>query len=103
MLRLLATVLLICMLTGCANDQRILEDLGMIQSNAYDLAENNKLRVVTSIPVARPDAKTKSGRMVLSTITDSSKSARLSFSRKTELLVVSGQLRNALFGMSLAK
>jgi spore germination protein len=103
MVRLLATVLLVCILTGCTNDQRILEDLGMIQSTSYDLAENNKLRVVTSIPVSRPDAKSESGRMVLSTITDSSKSARLSFSRKTELLVVSGQLRNALFGSSLAK
>ncbi|WP_410514196.1 Ger(x)C family spore germination protein [Paenibacillus sp. BR2-3] len=101
MLRFVAAVVLICMLTGCDGDQRILENLGMVQTSSYDLGDNNKLRVTSSLPIPDPDATLK--RIVLTAETDSIKEARLIFSNQTELDVVSGQLRNTLFGLNLAK
>ncbi|MCL6604623.1 MAG: Ger(x)C family spore germination protein [Paenibacillus sp.] len=99
--RLVAAIIIMCMLTGCGNDQRILEDLGLIQTASYDLEENNKLRVAISMPVSAPDSEIK--KMVLTGVTDSSKESRLLFSNQTELIVVSGQLRNTLYGLNLAK
>lgn len=97
----LLLVLLPLLLTGCRSDERILEKLGMVQTTSYDLAENNRLRVTSCVPVIDPDSSVR--RELLSTITDSIKSARITFSRQTDLTVVSGQLRDALFGLSLAK
>ena len=99
--RIVAVIITMCMLTGCGNDSRILEDLGLIQTASYDLAEGNRLKVTSSMPVAATDSTIK--RMVLTGITDSIKEARLMFSNQTELTLVSGQLRNTLFGLNLAK
>ncbi|MDQ0194618.1 Ger(x)C family spore germination protein [Paenibacillus wynnii] len=101
MSRLLAAIIMMCMLTGCGTEQRILEDLGMIQTASYDLEENNKLRVTINMPVSATDSTIK--KMLLTAVTDSSKEARLLFSNQTELTVVSGQVRNTLFGLDLAK
>lgn len=96
-------VLVLCMLllSGCKNDQRILEKLGMVQTSSYDLAEDKRLKVTVCVPVIDPDSPVR--RELLSTITDSIKESRLVFSRQTDLRVVSGQLRDVLFGMRLAE
>lgn len=106
--RLLISVSLAAMLlTGCG-DRRILEELGFIQTAAYDevkKTENGKetqyLHVTVNIPVAQPDAK--NAREVLSTVSKSIKKARIELSRQTDEILVSGQLRNTLFGLDLAK
>ena len=94
-------VLFILLLTACSNDQRILEDLGMIQVSAYDLAADNKIKVTVALPYSDPVSKVT--RLVLSETADSSKEARLQFSRQTDLIMVSGQMRNTLFGSSMAE
>ncbi|MBY0013551.1 Ger(x)C family spore germination protein [Paenibacillus typhae] len=99
-LRFVAVVLLL-LLNGCKKDERVLEDLGMVQTSSYDLLENKKLKVVSSVPVIDPDSPVH--RELLTAESDSIKEARLLFSRQTDLLVVSGQLRDTLFGTTLAQ
>ncbi|OMF21635.1 hypothetical protein BK132_32335 [Paenibacillus sp. FSL H8-0259] len=94
-------LLLPLLLTGCKSDERILEKLGLVQTASYDLAENNRIKVTSCVPVIDPDSSAR--RELLSTVSDSIKEARIMFSRQTDLTVVSGQLRDALFGLKLAK
>ncbi|WP_229695910.1 Ger(x)C family spore germination protein [Paenibacillus albidus] len=98
---MLAIVVVICLLAGCESDERILEQMALVQTSAYDLLENNKIRVLSSIPVIEPDSDVQ--RQLLTAENDSIKEARLIFSRETDLTVVSGQMRNTLFGISIAK
>lgn len=99
--RLVIIIILAALLTGCAKDQRILEDLAMSQSASYDADEGNKIKVGLSIPIAASDSRVQ--RMMLTTVANTGKEARITFARKTELKVVSGQLRNTLYGIELAK
>jgi spore germination protein len=92
--------LLIMMLAGC-RDQNILERLGFTQAMSYDLAPEGQIEVTLSIPNADP--KVKTDREILTTTASGSKEARIKLSKRTELQLVSGQLRNVLFGLSLAK
>lgn len=94
-------LLLLLLLTGCKTDDRVLEKLGMVQTASYDLAANNKLQISSCIPVIDPNSNV--GRELLTTVAGSIKEARINFSRETDLKVVSGQLRNVLFGLKLAK
>jgi len=93
-------------IVGCG-DQRILEKLGFTHTTSYDLLpnENNgtedKLMISVSIPKADPDGPTK--RETLTAVSTTSKTAKIMLSRKTELSLVSGQLRNTLFGLTLAQ
>ncbi|MBE4908466.1 Ger(x)C family spore germination protein [Bacillus luteolus] len=97
----------ILFLTGCS-DQHILEDLGMIHTVTYDLADdgekyskNPKLKVSVSIPVT--SERVKEDRELLVTTAASSKDARSKFAAMTNRQIVSGQLQNSLFGEALAK
>lgn len=92
--------LLATLLSGCG-DQRVLEKLGFTQTGAYDLLPNHKLKVTNSVPKIDPSAKTT--REVLTTTATSSKEARIHLSKQTDRILVSGQLRNTLFGIDLAK
>jgi len=87
-------------LTGCG-DQRVLEKLGFTQTTAYDLLPNHQLKVTNSIPKTDPKAKTS--REVLTTTATTSKEAKIHLSRQTDRLLVSGQMRNSLFSITLAK
>lgn len=115
--RLLLTVTLLVVIAGCG-DQRILERLGFIQTTSYDLAPRNEnereQKLLISVTIPRPDSSTGSGsgsvtgsggvsREFLTAISSTSKESRINLSRQTELQLVSGQLRNTLFGLSLAK
>ncbi|MGC6588774.1 Ger(x)C family spore germination protein [Paenibacillus sp. Dod16] len=95
-------LLLLCIipLSGCG-DQRILEDLGFIQTTSYDLLPDGKLAITVSIPQADPETSAK--REVLTATAESSKEAKMIMSRRTGMLLVSGQIRNVLFGLSMAK
>lgn len=95
-----ALFILSVLLTGCGN-QRILERIGFLQITTYDLLPDGNLTIAILIPKADPDTAEKSE--FLSTVARSSKEAKIHFSKRTNLLLVSGQLRNALFGESLAK
>ncbi|MFM1651681.1 Ger(x)C family spore germination protein [Brevibacillus sp. B_LB10_24] len=87
-------------LTGCG-DQRILERLGFMHTISYDAVPHKKLRITVSIPETEPQSK--SSRELLTTVANSSKEAHIQLARKTNLEMVSGQLRGALFGSSLAE
>ncbi|SEL97948.1 spore germination protein [Paenibacillus sp. cl141a] len=94
--------LLLCILplAGCG-DQRILEDLGFIQTTSYDILPDGNLAISVSIPQADPETSAK--REVLTAMAKSSKEAKMIMSRQTSMLLVSGQLRNVLFGRSMAE
>jgi len=94
-------LLLIMLPLNACGDQRVLEDLGLIQTVSYDLLPNGQLDISVSIPQADPE--TTSEREVLSASANSSKEAKMMMSRKTGMLLVSGQIRNVLFGESLAR
>lgn len=98
-LRLIVLMLAI-MLVGCG-DKRILEELGFTQTTSYDLLPGGKLDITLSIPLADPEAKAR--RIVLRAATASSKESRIKLAMQTHLQLVSGQLRNSIFGLSLAK
>jgi spore germination protein len=93
-------------LTGCG-DVRILERLGITQITSYDYLpdeeeSDNKLLVSIAMPRVNPE-NGEIKREVLTTKSKTSKEARIKLAQKTELKVVSGQLRVALFGLSLSK
>lgn len=98
----LSILILLVLITGCG-DQRILERTGFIQSWSLDLLPDGKINYAISVPIANPDIKTTSLRVFLQTKATSSKAARIDLARHTNLLLVSGQLRTTLFGLSLAK
>ncbi|WP_159882452.1 Ger(x)C family spore germination protein [Paenibacillus puerhi] len=88
------------LLAGC-DDQRILEKTGFIHSTSFDLLPDGKINYAISVPIANPEIKTS--REFLSTVAKSSKEGRINLAKQTNLTLVSGQLRTALFGLSLAK
>jgi spore germination protein len=94
-------MIVLLLLTGCKSDERVLEKLGMVQTASYDLLDNNQLKVTSCVPVIDPNSPIR--REVMTAESDSIKGARLQFSRQTDLKMVSGQLRDTLFGTKLAK
>lgn len=100
--KVLGWFLLFCIIpiSGCG-DKRILEDLGFIQTISYDSHTDDKVAISFSIP--QTDPETTSNREVLSAVASSSKDAKMIVSRKSGMMLVSGQIRNVLFGQSLAE
>ncbi|OXM86908.1 Ger(x)C family spore germination protein [Paenibacillus rigui] len=98
--RIAVCLVLSLLLTGC-RDQLILERLGFTQSTSYDLLPDGRLKISVSIPKTDPESTVR--REILSTVARTSKEGRLNLSRKTNLILVSGQLRTTLYGLSLAK
>ena len=107
-------ILVITMILSGCGDQRILEKLGFTQTTSYDLApddeqststeDQSKKKLIISVSIPRPDTDGgNKSREVLTATAYTSKEGKIKLSRQTELMVVSGQLRNALFGISLAK
>ncbi len=99
--------LIIIIATGCS-DKKILEELGMTNVAAFDSVgepkgdpKHSQILVTIDIPVAG-QSKNKEPQ-VLQAIADSPKHARSMLSRKTNLVLVSGQLRNLLFSEDLSK
>lgn len=95
-------VLIITLLTGCA-EQRIIDDLALINAVGYDLTENesNPLKLTVTFPII-----TKDGNYDRKTILvegKSSKEAREKVRFKTNFKLESGQVRVSMFGQKLAK
>ncbi|MFC4810702.1 Ger(x)C family spore germination protein [Paenibacillus sp. GCM10023250] len=88
-------------LIGGCGDQRVLENIGFIQTTSYDLMPNGELKIAVAIP--RLDAESSEQREVLRTTARTSKLARIELSRQTSLQLVSGQLRVTLLGKSFVQ
>ncbi|KIL34848.1 hypothetical protein SD71_17760 [Cohnella kolymensis] len=105
--RIGAALIIPLLLPACA-DQRILEELGTVHTTSYDLLpeeegkSSKELLITMTIPKNDPENR-KVREEILTTTSINSKGGRIRLSRKTELSLVSGQLRNVLFGSRLAK
>ena len=101
---MIALVLVSLFVAGCG-DQRIIERLGFTQTVSLDLAnedEESKLFIVgATIPKADPEGKIE--REVISAEARSLKEGFLKHTRTTELRLVGGQIRNTMYGISVAK
>lgn len=94
---LLWLIVITLFIAGCS-DQRVLEKLGFLHTMAYDLQPDGLLKMAASIP--RYGGEKSSEELV--TTAKSSKDGKMLLSRKTNWVLVSGQIRNTLFGTSLA-
>jgi len=99
--------LILLVLCGCG-DQRVLERLGVTQTTSFDLAPQEEQKasplLVISNSIPRPDSVGgNTNRELLTATAHTSKEGRIKLARQTELMLVSGQLRNTLFGISLAQ
>lgn len=104
----ISCLLLSCclLLTGCV-DAKPIELLGFIHTSAFDLshqkdtANEPRLFVTFSVPEVNKQAESK--RELLFIVANSPKEARLKLSRQTNYTLVSGQLRNVLFSLDVAR
>jgi spore germination protein len=95
-------ILVIILLTGCA-EQRIIDDLALINAVGYDLTDNetNPLKLTGTFPIITKDGNYDRKTIVVEG--KSSKDAREKVRFKTNFQLESGQLRVSLFGQKLAK
>jgi spore germination protein len=95
-------IIIIFFLTGCA-EQRIIDDLGLINAVGYDRTDNEKnpLKLTVTFPIITKDGKYD--RKTIMVEGKSSKEAREKIRFKTNLKLESGQVRVSLFGLELAK
>ncbi|GGG63098.1 Ger(x)C family spore germination protein [Paenibacillus radicis (ex Gao et al. 2016)] len=93
-------LLLLLLLSGCG-DYRILERMGFTSTVGFDLLPKGEMEITASIP--RAEAFTPVKREVLSTVSKSSKEAKIKLGRETNLMIVNGQLRDVLFSDQMAE
>lgn len=95
-------IIIIFVLTGCA-EQRIIDDLALINAVGYDLSNNEKnpLKLTGTFPIITKDGKYDRKTIIVEG--KSSKEAREKVRLKTNLKLESGQIRVSLFGQELAK
>jgi spore germination protein len=95
-------ITILFLLTGCA-EQKIIDDLALINAVGYDLTDNdtNPLKLTVTFPIITKDGKYD--RKTIMVAGKSSKEAREKVRFKTNYKLESGQIRVALFGQKLAK
>lgn len=95
-------IIIIFFLNGCA-EQRIIDDLALINAVGYDLTDNesNPLKVTVTFPIITKDGKYD--RKTIMVEGKSSKEAREKVRFKTNYKLESGQIRVSMFGHKLAK
>ncbi|MDQ0971016.1 spore germination protein [Neobacillus niacini] len=95
-------IIMIFVLTGCA-EQRIIDDLALINAVGYDVTENKKnpLKLTGTFPFITKDGKYDRKTIIVEG--KSSKEAREKVRLKTNLKLESGQIRVTLYGQELAK
>lgn len=98
---LLIGLALITIVSGCGQ-QRVLENLGMLQTVGYDRSEGGKLTVSFYMPKFGAEFGSTDSEVMTTTV-HTSKEAKMAMARQTHWYLVSGQLRDALFGESLAR
>jgi spore germination protein len=98
----LLVIIIIFFLSGCA-EQRIIDDLALINAVGYDLTENksNPLKLTVTFPIITKDGEYD--RKTIMVEGKSSKEAREKVRFKTNFKLESGQARVSLFGQDLAK
>ncbi|MCA1296497.1 Ger(x)C family spore germination protein [Paenibacillus sp. alder61] len=91
------------LLTGCNQDQNILERIGYIRIGAFDPAEGQDIRLTINVPLTINEGQnTKRLTEVLTVEARGSKEARNMMQNQSSRKLVSGQLRTILFNMELA-
>jgi spore germination protein len=95
-------IIIVIVLTGCA-EQRIIDDLALINAVGYDVTKNEKnpLKLTVTFPIITKDGKYD--RKTIMVEGKSSKEAREKVRLKTNLKLESGQIRVTLYGQELAK
>ncbi|MBY0147964.1 Ger(x)C family spore germination protein [Neobacillus niacini] len=95
-------IIFIFLVTGCA-EQRIIDDLALINAVGYDLSDNEKnpLKLTVTFPIITKDGKYD--RKTIMVEGKTSKEAREKVRFKTNYKLESGQVRVSLFGQELAK
>lgn len=92
------------LLSGCSQDQHILERIGYIESVAMDQAPNEKMELTVTVPLVSQFAKdTPTEDELLSAVANTPKEARKKLLKQTSRVLVSGQIRSLLFSDQLAK
>jgi len=101
---------LIVMVSGCRVDEKVIEDLGFIQTKGYDLVANEDLedeeqesmyRMTTSAPLVEPD---RDEPLISRVITSRLNKEGIELNaRTTERNLVSGQLRLLLYSQAVAE
>jgi spore germination protein len=93
--------IMVFFLTGCA-EQRIIDDLALINAVGYDVTDNEKnpLKLTVTFPIITKDGKYD--RKTILVEGKSSKEAKEKVRMKTNLKLESGQMRVSLFGQELA-
>lgn len=109
-LKYLSSLLCIILFISACGDQRVLENLGLIQATGYDLLSEDedvdkaKEKLIISISLPRSGLNGEEMENEFSSTTAlTSKEGRAKLARQSEYILVSGQMRNAVFGLSLAK
>ncbi|OLS36208.1 Ger(x)C family spore germination protein [Bacillus sp. MRMR6] len=100
--KLLSVFLCVLLTAGCAQ-QKIIDDLALINAVGYDKINNQEtpLKVTITFPMISKDGQYD--RKTITVYGKSSKDAKGKARYQTNLLLESGQLRVALFGSELAK
>ncbi|URM32530.1 Ger(x)C family spore germination protein [Cytobacillus firmus] len=99
--RSVLSIFFILFLSGCSLlPTRIVNEVGMIQGVGYDLADEGEIEGTVAYPVFKKEGSTTE---VKSASGYSSKEIREKLNNETQLRLVSGQLRLALYGKSLAE
>lgn len=95
-------IIMIFVLTGCA-EQRIIDDLALINAVGYDVTDNEKnpLKLTVTFPFITKDGNYDRKTIIVEG--KSSKDAREKVRLKTNLRLESGQVRVSLYGQDVAK
>lgn len=99
--RFLLICLFLLLVTGCV-EQRIIDDIALLNAVAYDVSEENEdeLKLTGTYPFINKDGKYD--QEVITVTGKSSKSAREKLKRSSNLKLESGQLRVAVYSSELA-
>ncbi|MFP7298107.1 Ger(x)C family spore germination protein [Neobacillus niacini] len=98
----LFVILMLFLLSGCA-EQRIIDDLALINAVGFDITDSqeNPLKLTITFPIITKDGKYD--RKTIMVEGKSGKEAREKVRFKTNQKLESGQIRVAMFGQKLAK
>lgn len=95
-------LVLVLLLTGCSSDYNLIEELGMVRTITFDAIPDEDpeelLLFGFSIPLAN-----NSNNILFTGKAKTSKQARSLFNRQNNRKLISGQLRQVLFGTDLAE
>ncbi|MGM0865750.1 MAG: Ger(x)C family spore germination protein [Bacillota bacterium] len=96
------SMVIILLLSGCSLlPTNIVNEIGMIQGVGYDLADEGGVMGTVVFPIIKKDQP--SNTEIKSSTGQSSKEIRTNINNESQIRLVSGQLRFALYGKALAE